>query len=153
MAPDNAFEFVSTLALVGWTLLATAVACKPGVTRDRLLQISGRFVPLLLCTCYVALLVQHWGSAPGGNFGSLEGVTTLFASPGKLVGGWVHFLAFDLWLGRWMVDDLEAKQRSRWLLLPCLFLTFMFGPIGWLVFLAVRQFRLRSEPAAAAIAL
>jgi len=134
MAPDIAFEWASRLALLGWALLAAGVVRKPGVARHGLLLAGGRLVPLLLCTAYVLLLAQHWGSAPGGNFGSLAGVTTLFASPGKLTGGWVHFLAFDLWLGRWMVDDVLAKQRNRWLLLPCLPLTFLFGPAGLLLY-------------------
>lgn len=138
MAPDTAFECASTLAMLGWALLATGVVCKPGNVRHGLLQFGGRVVPMLLCASYVLLLVQHWGSAPGGNFGSLAGVATLFASPGRLVGGWVHFLAFDLWLGRWMVDDVQAHQRSRWLLLPCLPLTFFFGPAGLLLYCGLR---------------
>lgn len=138
MAPDTAFEYASTLAMLGWALLAAGVVCKPGVVRHGLLQFGGRFVPLLLCATYVLLLAQHWGSAPGGNFGSLAGVATLFASLGKLVGGWVHFLAFDLWLGRWMVDDVQAQQRSRWFLLPCLPLTFLFGPAGLLLYCGLK---------------
>lgn len=134
MAPDVAFEWASRLALLGWALLVAGVVRKPGVARHWLLLAGGRVVPLLLCAAYVLLLAQHWGSAPGGNFGSLAGVTTLFASPGKLTGGWVHFLAFDLWLGRWMVDDALVKQRNRWLLLPCLPLTFLFGPAGLLLY-------------------
>lgn len=138
MAPDLVFDWASTLALLGWVLLLGGVVFKPGVARQWLLLAGGRAVPLLLCVAYVLLLAQHWGSAPGGNFGSLAGVTTLFASPGKLVGGWVHFLAFDLWLGRWMVDDVQARQRSRWILLPCLPLTFLFGPAGLLLYFGLK---------------
>ena len=141
MAPDTAFEWASALALLGWASLVAGVLPKPGLPRQWLLLAGGRAVPLLLCAAYVLLLAQHWGSAPGGHFGSLAGVTALFASPGKLVGGWVHFLAFDLWLGRWMVDDLQAQQRSRWLLLPCLPLTFLFGPAGLLLYCGLKAHR------------
>ncbi len=134
VTPDTAFEWTSRLALLGWTLLVAGVVFTPGKPRQWLLLAGGRAVPLLLCATYVLLLAQHWGSAPGGNFGSLAGVTTLFASPGKLVGCWVHFLAFDLWLGRWMVDDVSTRQHSRWPLLPCLPLTFLFGPAGLLLY-------------------
>lgn len=135
MAPDITFEWASTLALLGWALLVAGVVLKPGImARQWLLLAGGRIVPLVLCAAYVLLLAQHWGSAPGGNFSSLAGVSTLFLSPGKLVGGWVHFLAFDLWLGRWMVDDVQAQQRNRWLLMPCLPLTFLFGPTGLLLY-------------------
>ncbi|MES2949540.1 MAG: ABA4-like family protein [Pseudomonadota bacterium] len=138
MAPELAFEWANTLALLGWALLVAGVTLKPGKSRHWLLLAGGRLVPLLLCAAYVLLLAQHWGSAPGGNFGSLAGVTMLFASPGKLVGGWLHFLAFDLWLGRWMVDDVLTQQRSRWLLLPCLPLTFLFGPAGLLLYFGLK---------------
>lgn len=138
MAPELAFEWTSRLALLGWALLVAGAVLRPGaVTRRRLLLVGGRVVPLLLCAAYVLLQVQHWGSAPGGNFASLAGVSTLFASPGKLVGGWVHFLAFDLWLGRRMVDDVQAWPHGRWLLLPCLPLTFVFGPAGLLLYCAL----------------
>lgn len=138
MTPDIVFEYASTLAMFGWVLLAAGVMCKPGVVRHRLLKLGGRMVPLLLCGIYLMLLIQHWGSAPGGNFGSFAGVTALFASPGKLIGGWVHFLAFDLWLGRWMVDEVQARQHSRWFLLPSLPLTFLFGPAGLLLLFALK---------------
>ena len=81
---------------------------------------------------------RYWSSAPGGNFGSLEGVARLFSSQGKLLGGWVHFLAFDLFVGRWMVDDTLNAQRSRWALLPCLPAAFMYGPAGLLLYFVIR---------------
>lgn len=139
MTPEQAFTQASIAAMLGWLLLVAAVLAPPGAARSRLLWAGGRLVPLLLSAAYLALLVLHWRSAPGGHFGSLAGVATLFASPGKLAGGWVHFLAFDLFIGRWMIDDVLARDASRWCLLPCLPLTFLYGPVGLLLHFGLRS--------------
>jgi len=49
-----------------------------------------------------------------------------------LLAGWVHYLAFDLFIGSWEVEDAAANGIPHWLLLPCLFLTLMVGPVGLL---------------------
>ena len=139
MAPEQAFTLASTAAMLGWLLLVGAVLAAPGKARKGLLWTGGRLVPLLLAAAYLALLMWHWRSAPGGHFGSLDGVATLFASRGKLVGGWVHFLAFDLFIGRWMIDDVLARRAPRWHLLPCLPLTFLYGPVGLLLHFGLRR--------------
>jgi hypothetical protein len=64
----------------------------------------------------------------------------LFSSKGPLLAGWIHFLAFDLLIGRWQVDRVLAAGRPlllRVLTLFCLFATLMFGPLGLLLFLVV----------------
>lgn len=138
MTPGLGFEIASTFAMLAWALLGLGVIAPPGRFRDRVLFIAGRICPLLLCGGYVILLIDHWGSAPGGNFGSLEGVGRLFAVPGKLLAGWVHFLALDLLVGHWMAVDVLRSLRSRWPLAACLPLTFMFAPAGLLLYLGIR---------------
>lgn len=145
MSPDQWFQLVSTGALVGWVLLVVAVLLRPGAWRERLLLAGGRVIPLLLCAAYAALLVMHWGSAPGGNFNSLDGVATLFSSRGVLLAGWVHFLAFDLLVGRWIVDRVLGTGRPRWLLLPTLPLTFLYGPLGVLLYAGLQSLTGRRE--------
>jgi hypothetical protein len=139
MTPDLVFQLASSAAVLAWLLLLVAIFLPPGASQRVLLLVGGRLAPGLLCAVYLGLLVSYWGSAPGGNFGSLEGVTRLFASQGKLLGGWVHFLAFDLFVGGWMIDDSLAARRSRWALLPCLVLTFFYGPAGLLLYLGLRS--------------
>ena len=114
---------------------------RPGPARQWLLQLGGRVLPFVLCAAYAALLASQGGSSAGGDFNSLAGVARLFSVPGVLLAGWVHYLAFDLWVGRWIVDDLLAADRSRWWLLPTLPLTFMFGPCGLLLYLLLRKLR------------
>lgn len=106
--------------------------------RSAILLCSGRGVPILLCVAYVVVLIQFWGSTPGGGFQSLGAVQTLFAAPGKMLGAWTHFLAFDLLVGRWMVDDALSQSRSRIPLVLALPATFLFGPAGVLLYVSGR---------------
>ena len=53
--------------------------------------------------------------------------------------GWVHYLAFDLIIGAWITVDARTRPVPRLLVLPCLFFTFMFGPGGWLGYMALRS--------------
>jgi Domain of unknown function (DUF4281) len=136
---ETIFSMASLAAVAAWIGLAVAAAITPGRARDALLLVAGRAVPLALCVLYVILLATHWGSAPGGGFSTLGAVLALFAVPGKMLGGWVHFLAFDLFFGRWMVDDALLPQRSRWPLWLGLPATFLYGPLGVLLYLAARH--------------
>jgi uncharacterized membrane protein YhdT len=62
----------------------------------------------------------------------------LFSNPWLLVAGWLHYLAFDLLTGTWEARDAVSRGVPRWLLVPCLFLTLMFGPTGWLLYMLIR---------------
>lgn len=137
MTPEIAFQLGSTAALVAWLLLVAGVIGPDGRSRRLLLFAGGRVIPVLLALGYLALLVAYWKSAPGGSFDSLDGVARLFSSRGKLAGGWLHFLTFDLLVGRWVIDEILSTRRPRWLLLPSLPLTFLYGPTGLLAHLAL----------------
>jgi hypothetical protein len=89
------------------------------------------------------LIVSHWGETPGG-FGSLSAVAMLFSNHWLLLAGWVHYLAFDLFVGSWEVRDSQRLGISHWLVIPCLILTFLFGPVGLLVYFVLRLAMRRS---------
>ena len=129
MTPQEGFSAANPLALLGWLLLCAGLFSR-GAWRERLLVAGGRALPLLLCLAYAVVLYTHWGTAPGGGFGNLDQVATMFRSPGLLLAGWIHFLAFDLFVGRWIIDDALAHRLPRPAVLPSLLLTFLFGPIG-----------------------
>ena len=137
--PEAAFSIVSLAAILAWIGLAAAASIRPGKIRRALLLFGGRGVPILLCVAYVAFLARYWGSTPGGGFQSLGAVQVLFSAPGKMLGAWTHFLAFDLFVGRRMVDDALSGNRSRFPLVVALPATFLFGPVGVLLYLAGRS--------------
>ena len=91
----------------------------------------------VLATLYVVVLAVALGGGPvdGGGFGSLAGVMALFRSPWMTLAGWVHYLCFDLFVARWIMND--APDAGYWLA-PILVLTFLFGPAGLLCYLAAR---------------
>ena len=144
MTPAVIFDWANPASPLGFSLLAFGVVAPAGHWRNALLWLGGRLIPLALCLVYAVLLARYWGSAPGGSFTSLAGITALFAAPGKLLGGWVHYLAFDLLVGRHVVDDGLATRLPRWLLLPCLAPLALFGPLGLLIYLALRSLVLRT---------
>ena len=78
--------------------------------------------------------------APGvaGGFASLAAVAALLATPNVLLVGWVHYLAFDLFLGAWIARRAAAEGPQLRALLPALPVTFLVGPAGLLLFLALR---------------
>jgi hypothetical protein len=90
----------------------------------------------------VALIAARWAGAEGG-FSSLEDVRRLFADPYLLLAGWVHYLAFDLFVGAWEVRDAQRLGIPHLLVVPCLVLTFLFGPAGLLLYGIVRAVRTR----------
>jgi hypothetical protein len=69
---------------------------------------------------------------------TLTGVATLLGSPEGATIAWVHFLAFDLFIGRWIYLDSQERRLSALLTAPVLFLTLMLGPLGFLLYLVIR---------------
>jgi hypothetical protein len=82
-------------------------------------------------------VLAFWTRAEGG-FGSLDDVARLFRTPQLLLAGWLHYLAFDLFVGAWEVRTARRDGIPFPFIIPCLALTFLFGPAGYLVFTAVR---------------
>lgn len=132
MSPEQIFSLTNSLALLGWLLLVFA-----GRVRWAACLVVGAILPLLLGVIYTGLLVGHWGDG-GGNFRTLTGVSTLFQNQWLLLAGWVHYLAFDLFIGAWEVRDSQALRIPHWIVIPCLALTFLFGPAGLLLYFLIR---------------
>ncbi len=134
MSFDLLFTYASNLAMLGWVLLIFVPYWK--YTRP---IVQYALIPIVLSILYAYLVFF----APGGSmdlssFGSLEGVMGLFTDPKSVLAGWVHYLAFDLWVGSWEVGDAKKRGINRWLLVPCLLGTFMLGPVGLLLYLILR---------------
>jgi hypothetical protein len=135
MSPEQLFTVLNLVALVSWLLLA--------IFPRRLLitrMIAGAGVPAFFAVAYVAMIAGAWGSSEGG-FSSLDGVASLFANRWLLLAGWTHYLAFDLLVGVWEVRDSIERRIPHLLVVPCLVLTFMFGPAGWLLYQLIRRRR------------
>ena len=96
-------------------------------------------VPLALA--YSVLIVpQMLGSGIAADLmnPTIAGLAELLGSPAGVAVGWIHFLAFDLFVGRWAYLDSRERQISAWIASPCLFFILMMGPLGFLLYLLVR---------------
>ena len=132
MKAEQIFSIANLIAIIGWILLVVA----PRWVFTKKVVLSGA-IPLLLSVAYLILIFAFFGSSEGG-FSSLAGVMKLFTYEWMVLAGWIHYLAFDLFVGVWEVKDAQAKNISHWFVIPCLFLTFMLGPIGFLLYSILR---------------
>jgi hypothetical protein len=135
MSAEQLFSIANLVAMLGWVLLAVFPQ-----RRWPAEVVSGWVIPALFAGLYVGIIATTWGRSPGG-FSSLSEVALLFQSPWLLLAGWVHYLAFDLLVGSWMVRDARSRGIAHLLVVPLLLLTFMFGPAGWLAYLLLRAAR------------
>ena len=134
MKAEQIFSIANLIALASWLVLAVA----PRWTVTRKIILSGA-IPLLLSAAYLMLIVLFFGKADGG-FDSLPNVMRLFTNEWATLAGWIHYLAFDLLVGTWEVKDSQERGISHWFVIPCLLLTFLFGPIGFLLYSILRFF-------------
>jgi hypothetical protein len=132
VTPEQVFSIVNLFATVAWILLVI-------LPRQRWVTevVTSRVVPMVFAIMYVGIVATTLGRTPGG-FSTLAGVATLFSNPWVLLAGWIHYLAFDLLIGTWEARDARERGLPHLLLIPCLFLTFMLGPAGWLLYMGVR---------------
>jgi hypothetical protein len=134
---ERLFDVVGWIGLPGWLLLAI-------VPRWRWTPlIAACIVPSILAVIYAVLLFSNINTAEG-DFGSLTGVKSLFSVDALLLAGWIHYLAFDLFVGSWEVRDAQRNRIRHWWVLPCLALTLMVGPVGLLAYWVLRSILVRT---------
>jgi len=91
---------------------------------------------------YAALVIPRFTEIwPAVSNPELSGIAALLRSPAGATVAWLHFLAFDLFVGRWIYLDGRERGITSWVMVPALFLTLMLGPCGFLLYLIVRHAR------------
>jgi hypothetical protein len=131
MPAEQLFSICSFAVVPGWLLLVVA----PRWLWTQ--RIAALALPLALAAVYLTLIIAHFGKS-GGGFGSLAQVSKLFENPYILLAGWIHYLVFDLFIGSWEVRDSERLRIAHGYVVPCLLLTFLFGPVGLLTWFLIR---------------
>lgn len=133
MSLESQFSLANAVALVGWIILALAPI------RRTLAIGAARTIGVVLAVAYSALLIRAiTGGGFEGDLTTLAGLTEGFSRPEAVLVGWVHYLAFDLWVGAWAAEDAGRRGLPHWAVLPCLFFILMAGPFGLLLYLAAR---------------
>lgn len=133
LTPDTVFLIATYGIMPFWLLLAFA----PKWAFTQTLVHSALF-PVLIGAGYT-FYVATGAFSQGGGFGSLAAIMQAFTIPEAVLAGWLHYLVFDLFVGAWQVRDAARRGMNHWLVVPCLFFTLMLGPVGLLLYLALRK--------------
>lgn len=139
MSPDIVFRIANLMALLSWIALILLPRWPMMVAGIRY-GVIGAFAVV-----YTALIMVFLFRVEGGGFGSIAGLRALFASDPVLVAGWIHYLTFDLFVGLWIIGRSAGIGLSRLLQAPILVATFLFGPLGLLLFYGCLAARRRGE--------
>ncbi len=131
MLPQNPelFSWLNTLAMVGWALLILMPK-----RWNWVLLTTGIAIPSIIGLVYGGLMFTHFASVEGGGYSSLTQVQALMANESVLVAGWAHYLCFDLVIGTLIAFEGDKRGIHRLIQIPMLLSTFMFGPMGLLLF-------------------
>jgi hypothetical protein len=142
MSDEQLFLLANFSVIPAWLLLAAA----PRWAWTQRIVHSALY-PALLGSAYALGFLAAGsfsaGSESDAGIGSLAAISAAFANPRTLLVGWLHYLVFDLFVGAWEARDAQRYGVPHWLLLPCLLVTFMAGPMGLLLYLAIRCARTR----------
>jgi hypothetical protein len=136
MSYELLLKFINISVLPAWLCLVLLPNWK-GTQK----LVHSMLYPLVLGGLYIAcfaMVIFLGHGAEGGNFTSIDGIRTLFSSDAGIVIGWAHYLVFDLFVGAWEARDAKRRGFNHWLLIPCLFFTFMAGPVGLVLYLLLR---------------
>ena len=75
----------------------------------------------------------------GSDMPTPEIVVSLFDDREVILIGWLHYLAFDLFVGRWTWQRLMATNQPLYVSFPVLLLSMMVAPLGALLGLVVTR--------------
>ena len=140
MTPSETFSLVGMIAMPMWALMIFFPKWR--VTQ---FLIDYKIIPILLSVVYVIYIFLSIQDGGGLDFGSLDSVMSLFTKENAVLAGWVHYLAFDLLVGMSMLDQNKTLKIHPVLMAPCLLGTFMLGPVGFMLFMIIRTFKLKKS--------
>ena len=134
MTASQVFSFANMLVMPMWLLMIFLPKWK--VTR---FLTDYKVIPIVLSVVYAIYIILAIKIGGWMDFGSLSSVMALFTEENAVLAGWVHYLAFDLLVGMWMLEQNRQLQIHPVLMAPCLLGAFMFGPIGFLLFMIIKS--------------
>ena len=139
LKPELLYTLFNLFVLPAWILLV--VAPKWQWTRKLIFH---AWIPSLIAVCYLYAFIVAPDFPEEGTIRSLEGVMILFQQPHIMLAGWVHYLAFDLFVGAWQVRDAQRRGLRHIWVIPCLLATLMYGPVGLFMYFIVRYMLVRT---------
>ncbi len=137
MDPDQLFQIANAIAMIGWI---TLIIFPDKSWTNKLLT---GVVITLFGVVYTFIIFTSITPGDFNNFSTLDGVMGLFTNEKGVLAGWIHYLAFDLMTGLYIVNNARKFNINRWILLPSLIFTFMLGPFGLLLYFIIRSIKNR----------
>ncbi len=135
MNASSIFQFGNSFILLGWILLIFA----PNWKLTQSIILNGIIV--LFSIIYAFLILKDIADFRADSFSTLANVKQLFQNDNAVAAGWFHYLAFDLFVGAYIVRKAKELQISRWWATLALPFTFMFGPMGYLIFVIIKTIK------------
>jgi len=135
MTAESFFQATNLVALAAWVGLVLFPGSKP---------VSGLLcavvVPAALALGYAGVI--GWKLAangpPPGDVMTLTGLRAVFGDDWVFAAAWTHYLVFDMVVGAWIARD-SVRLGVPWpLRTVALVLTFLSGPVGFLVYVVGR---------------
>ncbi len=136
MTPSEVFSIANLIAMPMWALMIFLPKWK-----GTQFLIDTKLIPIVLSILYLIYIVISLSQGGGMDFSSLESVMKLFTSENAVLAGWVHYLAFDLLVGMWIISENKKLGIHHLLIVPCLLASFMLGPIGFLLFTIIKTLK------------
>lgn len=134
MNPETIFSLSSLLVMPFWLLMIFLPRWR---TTQRVM--AGPWVAVPAALLYAVLVLPHFVEIfTAVSNPTLTGIAALLGDSTGATIAWVHFLAFDLFVGRWVYLDGRFHKITAWFISPILFVVLMLGPIGFLLYLTVR---------------
>lgn len=138
MDAASIFSLGNSCILIGWILLIFL----PNWKYTQASILNGLIV--LYALVYTYLILKDIGDFRADSFSSLANVKALFQNDNAVAAGWFHYLAFDLFVGAYIVRKSIALGISRVFYTLALPFTFMFGPMGYLIFFIIKSLKTKS---------
>lgn len=127
------FKIVNASVLPAWFLLV--VLPHSFITRA---IVHSYLYPFVLGVVYAAIIIPGMFSDGGGGMDSVAHLQIGFQNGLILVGAWIHYLIFDLFIGAWQVRDARKIGIPHWQIVPALVATLFLGPVGLMLYLLIR---------------
>lgn len=130
---DMLFQIANLSVVPFWALLIFLP--RANITK---IVAQNSIIFMALGALYVALFAYTLTGGEPISMSSLADLSAAMANPAVMLVGWVHYLAFDLFVGMWIARDAAPRGVPHLLVIPCLALTFLAGPTGALLYLLLR---------------
>lgn len=131
------FQIVNTIVLPAWLIL---IFFPKKTWRNPVIYAFA----MLMAVVYLYYVATSLGDLDMESFSTLEGIKAMFTTDVAVLTGWVHYLVFDLLVGNWILNNSQKHKINHYLIIPCLLLCFMFGPVGYLLYSVIKLVQVRT---------